>query len=107
MFAATARLVASVRRPSPANSTSVAVAVPVKMPAEKPESTRASKIAANPCAFKNAAALSAESIKPESKMRLRPMRSERWPKSSKPATTPNAYVAKITVTSSGANPNSR
>jgi hypothetical protein len=105
MFAIVATSVALPHRSGAAKSMSVAVAVPVKIPADRPERTRATSSSARSWANRNATALSAERTSPGSSTHRRPTWSERRPKRSREAITPTAYVAKITVIISSENPN--
>jgi hypothetical protein len=83
----------------------VAVAVPVKMPADNPERTRPTSSSGSPLAVRKHTALSAESTSPGSNTRRRPIWSDSLPNSTSDAITPAAYTAKITVTISSENPN--
>ena len=98
MFTAVAtRLACSVPR-LPARSTSAAVAVPVKIPAEIPDSTRPVKSSSRwSCVTRKTTALSMEATSPGNSARRRPISSDTRPKSSRAASTPTAYAAKITV----------
>ena len=90
MLAIVATSVARAAPPGPARSVIAAVAVPVKMPADRPESTRPRRIRPSPCSSRKATALSAESTRPGSSARRRPMSSESRPKSSSAEITPTA-----------------
>ena len=90
MFASVATSVARPRRSGGARSTRVAVAVPVKMPAESPERMRPTSSSGRPLAVKKQTALRADSPRPGSSSRLRPTSSDRRPKRSSAAITPAA-----------------
>jgi len=72
MFAIVATSVARPRCPGGARSTSVAAAVPVKIPAESPDSTRPSSRNPSALASRNATALSAEKPSPINSTGRRP-----------------------------------
>lgn len=104
MLTAAAITLALPRRCAGNRSISVAVAVPVNTPADRPDSTRpASSIATLP-ANTNTAELAADSASPNNRTGRRPSWSDSPPKSNKPAITPTAYVAKMTVTISPPKP---
>jgi hypothetical protein len=105
MLAIVATSVARPRRSGGARSTSVAVAVPVKTPADSPEMTRPTSSGASALAAKKATALSADSETAASSTGRRPIWSESRPNRSSDAITPAAYVAKITVIISSEKPN--
>ena len=106
MLTAAASRPARARPPSGARSTTVAVAVPVKIPAETPDSTRPTNSHASAPGSRKATADSADSPSPTSSMGRRPIWSDQWPNSSSPADTPTAYTAKTTVVTSSPKPNS-
>ena len=73
MFATAATSVARLRRSTGARSTRVAVAVPVKMPAENPETIRPARSRGRPSATRKTHALRAENPRAGSSMRRRPI----------------------------------
>jgi hypothetical protein len=84
--------VARPRRSGGARSTRVAVAVPVKTPAERPERIRPTSSKGRPSVVKKHTALSADRPSPGSSSRLRLSSSDRRRKKSSAAITPAAYV---------------
>ena len=70
-----------------------AVAVPVKMPADSPDSTRPTSSSGTESAARNTAALASAKKVPASSTGRRPMASDHRPKASSANSTPNAYVA--------------
>src|SRR5882757_3727118 len=104
MFATVATNVARARRLGGVRSTRVAVAVPVKMPADSPDRTRPAISRGSPSAIKKVTALSAANASPASSSGRRPSWSDSRPNKNSDALTPAAYVAKITVIVSSDNP---
>lgn len=90
MLLAVAIKVARCDRPGPAKSTSAAVAVPTKIPTERPDSTRPTSNGANPLATRNAPADSAAQASPPSSTRRRPSWSDALPNSTSASMTPAA-----------------
>ena len=85
---AVATPVAKAFRPGGARSTRVAVPVPVKMPADRPDSARPASRAPSPPASRNATALAADKVSPASRAGLRPIWSDSPPRNSSAAITP-------------------
>ncbi len=106
MFTAAASRLYRCWRPSGASSTRVAVAVPVKIPAESPDSTRPTKRLGTSPGMRNTALEIAARRRPGRRTARRPIWSESRPKSSSAAATPTAYAAKISVTITPPNPSS-
>jgi hypothetical protein len=107
IFVAVATSVAQPRRSGGASSTTATEAVPVKTPADSPETTRPISRAGSDKRLppmRKVTALAAESAKPASSMGRRPTRSDQLPTSTRAAITPVAYTAKITVTISSEKP---
>ena len=90
MFAATASNVACCFPRRPARSTIQAVAVPEAIPADNPDRTRPTSSAVKPWANRNVTALAADRQRAAAITGRRPISSDRYPKKSSVATTPNA-----------------
>ena len=88
------------RRPGPGRAVSVsaAVAVPVISPADRPESSRPANSQPVPGARMNVTALAMLSPIAVASTGRRPTWSDERPAASSAASTPTAYVAKISVT---------
>ncbi len=104
MLAAVAANEARPRRWRGASSITATVAVPVKSPAENPESTRPAKSSGSPPSKRKQSALAAAHPSPASSTGRRPSTSETPPATVSTAITPAAYTAKITVTISEEKP---
>jgi len=96
MLAAVAIVLA--RSPADSRSMSTAVPVPVMSAADNPDSSRPTSSAAKPCAVTKTVALSADSTSAASRTGRRPSWSDTRPNATRPANTPTAYTAKMTVT---------
>jgi hypothetical protein len=90
MFTAAASRLACARRASGARSMIAAVAVPVTIPAERPDRTRPTNNHASAAGSRNATALSADNANPAIIIGRRPSSSDQWPNSSSPTMTPTA-----------------
>ena len=78
----------------------------MKMPAERPDSTRPTNSVGMLSGMRKTALEIAASASPGSRTARRPTWSESRPKSSSAAVTPTAYAAKISVTITPPNPSS-
>ncbi len=78
------------RPPGGARSTIIAVATPVKIPADRPDSSRPANSAGRLSGTRKTAELAAASPSPGSRTALRPIRSDSAPNSSSAASTPTA-----------------
>ncbi len=97
MFAAVASSAARERQAAGAASTIAAVAVPTKMPADRPDSTRPTSSVPVFSAMRKTTSLAMAAATPASRSGRRPSASDHRPNASSAARTPKAYIAKITV----------
>ena len=97
MFAAVANRAARERQAAGAASTTAVVAVPTKMPADRPDRTRPTSRVPVFSAIRKTTSLVMAAARPASRSGRRPSVSDQRPNASSAAKTPKAYIAKITV----------
>lgn len=93
MLATVATAAALVFHAAGAASMTAAVAVPVKRPADRPDSSRPISSTGTESALRNTAALARAAATPASSMGRRPTASDQRPNTSSANSTPPAYVA--------------
>ncbi len=93
MLASVAATAARSRSAGGAASTTAAVAVPVKTPAERPDSSRPIRSSGTLSAIRKITALASANRVPPSNTGRLPMASDQRPNTSSAASTPTAYVA--------------
>ncbi len=92
-LAMVATAAAFVRQAGGAASMTAAVAVPVKTPADNPDSTRPTSSIGTESASRNTTALASANTTPASKSGRLPMASDQRPNTRSAKSTPPAYVA--------------